>query len=157
MGQIGAIWVKSGEFSLSLSLSLSDSLSLSLSESLFSLSLSALSPLPLSPAPLPSPQWNSSDFTCHWSGSGRIEVSGGSSANFWTYWGSRSVAKSREVTLTEIVFGIPPAPHGSLPGPLGPKSPKSLRKSLLAPSGPGVQKVSETVSKESPESQNSLF
>ena len=34
---------------------------------------------------------------------------------------------------------------------------KESPKSLPGPSGPGVQKVSETVSKQSPESQNRLF
>ena len=51
-------------------------------------------------------------------------------------------------------LGILPAPYRSLPGPLGPESPKSLRQSL---GRPRLQKVSETVSEESPESQNSLF
>ena len=37
-------------------------------------------------------------------------------------------------------------------GPSGPKSPKKF----LGPSGPGVQKVSEKVSEESPESQKGL-
>ena len=51
----------------------------------------------------------------------------------------------------------PLAPYRSLSAPSGPKSPKSLRKSFVGPSGPGVEKVSEPVSKESPESQNRQF
>ena len=45
-----------------------------------------------------------------------------------------------------------PAPYRSLPG-LRARKPESLRE----PSGPGAQKVSKTSSKQSPESQNSLF
>ena len=44
-----------------------------------------------------------------------------------------------------LKVGIPPTPYKSLPGPSGPESPKSL----LEPSDPGVQRVFETVLKES--------
>ena len=62
-----------------------------------------------------------------------------------------------EGVLSMLPFWDPARPLQESPGPSGPKSPKSLRKSLPGPSGPGVQKVTKTVSKESPESQNSLF
>ena len=51
----------------------------------------------------------------------------------------------------------PARPLQESPGPSGPGIPKESPKSLPGPSGPRVQKVSETVSKQSPESQNRLF
>ena len=58
-----------------------------------------------------------------------------------------------------VLLCNPGRPLQAPPGPSGPRIPKESPKSLPGPSGPRVQKVSETVSKESPESQinNSLM
>ena len=66
---------------------------------------------------------------------------------------------SRAALIKELnAFLCDPArPLQESPRPSGPGTPKSLRESLPGPSGPGVEKVSKTVSKQSPETLSETF
>ena len=62
-------------------------------------------------------------------------------------WGAGEFSSHtcEDASFLNTLFGIPPAPYRSLPGPSGPKSPKSLRKSLPGPEPRGPKSVQNSL------------